>query len=244
MKMELGEYGMKPYLLRLVACLFLCVSLNSFGASTSMTLQLMSVEDTSFYMLYTDEECSGSYILSTNGNGCISSSYTDSSSQNQFGNFDFHYGHNGSYIENNDDLEWQPSSGQLSQTHSLQLNFEALFSTGLDLSNSFPYDFMFLDDFSFSGLDWEGQHELIINIDNDFILDFSAFEEVVDNGWSVDRTTISYDGSSIIVSLMHLEFDDWQEQIYRFHPSPIPLPAAAWLFGSALAGLLVARRKK
>jgi len=30
--MELGEYGMKPYLLRLVACLFLCVSLNSFGA--------------------------------------------------------------------------------------------------------------------------------------------------------------------------------------------------------------------
>ena len=30
--MEPGEYGMKPYLLRLVACLFLCVSLNSFGA--------------------------------------------------------------------------------------------------------------------------------------------------------------------------------------------------------------------
>jgi hypothetical protein len=29
--MELGEYGM-TYLLRLVACLFLCVSLNSFGA--------------------------------------------------------------------------------------------------------------------------------------------------------------------------------------------------------------------
>jgi predicted MFS family arabinose efflux permease len=32
MKMELGEYGM-TYLLRLVACLFLCVSLNSFGAT-------------------------------------------------------------------------------------------------------------------------------------------------------------------------------------------------------------------
>ena len=31
MKMELGEYGM-TYLLRLVACLFLTVSLNSFGA--------------------------------------------------------------------------------------------------------------------------------------------------------------------------------------------------------------------
>jgi len=31
MKMELGEYGMKPYLLRLVACLFLCVSLNTFS---------------------------------------------------------------------------------------------------------------------------------------------------------------------------------------------------------------------
>jgi len=32
MKMELGEYGMNTYLLRLVACLFLSVSLNSFGA--------------------------------------------------------------------------------------------------------------------------------------------------------------------------------------------------------------------
>ena len=199
------------YLLRLVACLFLCVSLNSFGASTSMTLQLTSVEDASFYMSYTDEECSSGYVLSANGNGCISSSYTDFSSQNQFANFDFHYGHNGSYTENNDDLGWQPSSGQLSETQSLQLNSDGLFSTGLDLSNYFPYDFMFLNDFSFNGLDWEGQHDLIINIDNDFILDFSAFEEVIDNGWSIDRTTISYDGSSIIVSLMHLEFDDWQE---------------------------------
>ena len=33
MKMELGEYGMNTYLLRLVACLFLCVSLNTFGAT-------------------------------------------------------------------------------------------------------------------------------------------------------------------------------------------------------------------
>jgi hypothetical protein len=33
--MELGEYGMNTYLLRLVACLSLCVSLNSFGAITS-----------------------------------------------------------------------------------------------------------------------------------------------------------------------------------------------------------------
>ena len=30
--MELGEYGMNTYLLRLVACLSLCVSLNTFGA--------------------------------------------------------------------------------------------------------------------------------------------------------------------------------------------------------------------
>ena len=35
--MELGEYGMKPYLLRLVACLLLCVSLNSFGAYYAKT---------------------------------------------------------------------------------------------------------------------------------------------------------------------------------------------------------------
>jgi|TARA_R110000796_G_scaffold252601_1_gene388594 hypothetical protein len=33
--MELGEYGMKPYLLRLVVCMSLCVSLNSFGAEVT-----------------------------------------------------------------------------------------------------------------------------------------------------------------------------------------------------------------
>jgi hypothetical protein len=42
MKMELGEYGM-TYLVRVVACLFLCVSLNSFGAISSFSENFESI---------------------------------------------------------------------------------------------------------------------------------------------------------------------------------------------------------
>ena len=101
-------------LLRLVASLFLCVSLNSFSASTSTNLQLVSIEQTQFIWANGSE-----YLCSNNGlshntsmDGCIISSVIDYSDQDQFVNFDFQYGDNGFYTVIDDNLEWQPSSGQ------------------------------------------------------------------------------------------------------------------------------------
>ena len=62
-------------LLRLVAFLFLCVSLKALSASTSVNLQLTSVEDSRFYSTSGNESCGNDYTPSIGGiDGCFYSS--------------------------------------------------------------------------------------------------------------------------------------------------------------------------
>ena len=237
--MEPREYGMNTYLLRLVACLLLCVSLNSFGASTSTNLQLVSLEQTQFIYAADDEYLCNNHGLSHNTSigGCINSSVIDYSDQNQFVNFDFQYGDNGFYTIIGDNLEWQPSSGQTPQINSLALDSQGLFSTLFDF-NLFhlPYDFMFVDDFSVGMEDWSGSHELLINIDGDVILNFIAFEDF-HNSDIIERT-FSYNGSSMTVNSKTWDlYGNWTEMTYTFSASPVPLPAGIYLFLSGLIGL-------
>ena len=226
-------------LLRLSACLLLCVSLNSFGASTSTNLQLVSLEQTQFIWANGNEYLCSNYGLSynTSMDGCIISSVTDYSDQDQIVNFDFQYGDNGSLIQIDDYASWQPSSSQNLQPDSLIINTQGLFSTKLDFSD-LPYEFIFIDDYHVALEDWEGELQLTMNINGNDILNFNATERYMNHTDIID-TIFSFDGDSITVieRFSELTWDDWSENTYIFQPSPVPLPAGIYLFLSGLVGL-------
>ena len=130
-------------------------------------------------------------------------------------------------------------------------------SSILNITVSDGNNVQFTDGYYDDGYDPDGNssgysesESVSINVTNGQITSFNAFSYYDDyTMMSYSNTSWSYDGNSLIRQTS--DYDDIT--MYDFsatltydvlNPSAIPLPAGVWLFGSALAGLGVLRKKK
>ena len=194
-------------LLRLSACLFLCVSLNSFGASVSSSLQKISHESSWSHQLCFEEYWSG---FLNDPSSCSGSNSSDFSQDNIFYNFIATWNNTGSLdisiigedlnqtirfddgLNNQDGPEPGYESVQIDINGGSIISFNAYSSYGG------------MDTFSLSA-------ELN---DNQFILTNSS-------GSGTDALT--YNSNTTIYNIIPT--------------TPVPLPAGIYLFLSGLVGL-------
>ncbi|MDB4631777.1 VPLPA-CTERM sorting domain-containing protein [Pseudomonadales bacterium] len=83
----------------------------------------------------------------------------------------------------------------------------------------------------------------VFGLNMDQLIATAEIESETNLPFTIDR--ISQQGNSVTFNFAELTVTSMSSVVVSFsQSSPVPIPATAWLFGSALAGLLVARRNK
>lgn len=110
------------------------------------------------------------------------------------------------------------------------------------------YDFQY-DMKAFAGLGAAGGIKLESWSETGHISDSGDISQAATSDWATYSASYTIDAAATRLKIVLLGIDN--SSVYGFDnvgieggTSPVPVPAAAWLFGSALAGLVAVRRRK
>ena len=227
------------YLLRLVACLFLCVSLNSFGALYDRGNGLIYDDVLNITWMQDANYAQTSGYAAANVAGSGNSGPVNIQADGRMGwSAAITWAEQLEY-EGYDD--WRLASAGSAPTSGYNITNGELghmFYNNLGNTAEYPFNEYSSRNFSFTDATTGAGEKYFVNVANArYWLGEDEVPSHTGGAW-LFATYDGYQGGAT----KNVSHNTWA--VRAGDVSTVPVPAAAWLFGSALAGLLVTRRKK
>jgi len=234
---------MKPFLLRLVACLFLCVSLNTFAALSIRDLDgdwsnghEGVYDDVLAITWLADSNYAKTSGFDSDGKVALQKA-KDWANDLTYSGFSAWRLPTGALYDAT--CEYQPSSQHTGN-----------YSYGLGCNNSELGNLFYSSLSGQSGISIleESNSDIsyfagITQADPSYLLDISLPQAAGGDTFNFYIGPTGIGAGATWYGSPHNEHKVWLVHDGDIGAAVVPIPAAAWLFGSALAGLLVARRK-